>query len=56
VNIISSENDMTLDEWVASNCLGLALDVATHIKQYIADKQEVEDLLRLIMISVRERK
>jgi hypothetical protein len=44
----------TLDEWVAKNKFQLALDIACHIKEIVKEPDDVELLLRWIMISVRE--
>ena len=45
---------MTLDEWVARYKLNLALNIEFHIKEIVKDPDDVETLLRWIMIAVRE--
>jgi hypothetical protein len=48
---------LTTDEWVAVNALGLAAEVACHIKN-LTDLNEEDRavLLRMIMISIRNWK
>ena len=47
---------LTTDEWVAENALGLAAEIACHLKvmAFELDDEDRTSLLRLVMISIRQ--
>lgn len=43
-----------LDQWVAKNAFGLALQIVVHVSNYVKSRDERELLLRLIMNAIRQ--
>lgn len=46
-----------LEEWVVEECPKLASDIRNHLQEYCPDisQQDHEDLIRVILISIRSR-